>query len=164
MSDSNTHNRNHYPLLICDDELTLRNGLKKLIERSGLPLAICGLASNGFEAFEIIREKQPSIVLMDINMPGMSGLDVIAETRKLEIPVKFIIISGHDEFQYAQRACRLEVLDYLLKPINKDELLELLERIIGKLGAVDMLASAGAVASGATVASGAVAASGAVVS
>ncbi|MFR5601326.1 MAG: response regulator [Lachnospiraceae bacterium] len=121
------------PILICDDELTLRKGLGKLIERSGLPVSICGLASNGLEAFDLIRQTKPSIVLMDINMPGMSGLEVISKVRELEIPVEFIIISGHDEFQYAQQACRLAVTDYLLKPICKEDLIALLERLISKL-------------------------------
>ena len=122
-----------YQLLICDDEITLRTGMKKLIEHSGRPFQICGLASNGLEALDMIKKFQPAIVLMDINMPGMSGLDVIEETRRMEIPSAFIIISGHDEFQYAQRACRLEVSDYLLKPIHKEELFSLLDRIIKKL-------------------------------
>lgn len=122
-----------FKIIVCDDEPTLRNGLKKLIERSGLSVSVSALASNGTEALELIQSIRPSIVLMDINMPGISGLEVIEQVRLLSIPVKFIIISGHDEFQYAQKACRLEVSDYLLKPINKEELLSLLKKMIEKL-------------------------------
>lgn len=122
-----------FDIIICDDEPTIRNGLKKLIERSGLPLTVSGLASNGLEAMDMIQTREPAVVLMDINMPGMSGLEVIEQTRFLEIPVIFIIISGYDEFQYAQKACHLEVADYLLKPINKEEFILLLEKIIKKL-------------------------------
>lgn len=119
-----------YKILICDDELIIRNGLKKLIEHSELPLELCGMAANGIEALEMIQKQKPSIVLMDINMPGLSGLDVIEAVRTQSAHTKFIIITGHDEFQYAQRACKLHVSDYLLKPIHKSSFISLLREVI----------------------------------
>ena len=98
-------------LVICDDEVILRNGLKSWVERSGLPLSVSGAAGNGIQALELITERKPFIALMDINMPGMAGLDVIEEIQKRGIGTRFIIISGHDEFQYARRACHLNVVD-----------------------------------------------------
>ncbi len=120
-------------LIICDDEAILRNGLKSLIEKSNLPVEIVALASNGNEALETIQKYKPHIVLMDINMPGISGLSVIEQCSKSGINPIFIIISGHDEFEYAQKACRLNVMDYLLKPINKMQLISLIEEAIEKI-------------------------------
>ncbi len=117
-------------LIICDDEAILRNGLKSLIEKSNLPVEIVALASNGNEALETIQKYKPHIVLMDINMPGISGLSVIEQCNNKNINPVFIIISGHDEFEYAQKACRLNVMDYLLKPIDKSQLISLIEDAI----------------------------------
>lgn len=117
-------------VIICDDELILRNGLKSWVEKSGLPLEVTAVAENGNRAMELIIESQPFIALMDINMPGMSGLDVIEEARKRHMKTRFVIITGHDEFEYAKRACHLNVADYLLKPIDREELLGLLSQLL----------------------------------
>lgn len=114
-------------IIICDDELTIRNGLKNLIETSGSKLEVAGLASNGFEACNLINDIKPEIVLMDINMPGLNGLEVIKETSSTSPFTKFIIISGYDEFQYAQKAIQLKAFDYLLKPIDKKNLFVVIE-------------------------------------
>lgn len=114
-------------ICICDDETIIRQGLKKLIENSSLDATIY-LAAHGEEALQIIQKEKPAIVLMDINMPGIKGLDVIEASAQLSPKTKFIIISGHDEFEYAQRACRLNVLDYLLKPIDKQNLIQVIDK------------------------------------
>lgn len=98
-----------YDVVICDDEAILRRGLKSWVEKSGLPLKVSGMAANGVQALELIVSNRLEITLMDINMPGIAGLDVIEEVKKRGIETYFIIISGHDEFQYAKRACRLHV-------------------------------------------------------
>lgn len=116
-----------YNVVICDDELTIRNGLKNLIETVGKNLKVAGTASNGFEACKVIKENQPEVVLMDINMPGLNGLDVIQEVSVALPFTKFIIISGYDEFQYAQKAIQLKAYDYLLKPIDKKNLFVVIE-------------------------------------
>ena len=120
-------------IVICDDEVILRNGLKSWAEKSGLPLKVSGTAGNGIQALELIAAQKPFIALMDINMPGMAGLDVIEEVQKRGVDTRFIIISGHDEFQYARRACHLNVVDYLLKPIDKRELVELLKKVLEQI-------------------------------
>lgn len=117
-------------IIICDDEPTIRNGLKHLIESSNEKLKVIGLAANGFEACNIITENKPEIVLMDINMPGINGLDVIKEMSVASPFTKFIIISGYDEFQYAQKAIKLKAFDYLLKPIDKNNLFVVIENAI----------------------------------
>lgn len=120
-------------IVICDDEPILRNGLKSWVEKSGLPLEVSGAAANGIQALELIVKQRPFIALMDINMPGMAGLDVVEEVQNREIKTRFIIISGHDEFQYARRACHLNVVDYLLKPIDRNELLVILQKVLKQI-------------------------------
>ncbi len=120
-------------LIICDDEVILRNGLKSLIEKSGLPLEVSGMAENGVQALELILEKQPFIALMDINMPGMSGLDVVEAVKAKGISTRFVIVSGQDDFEYARRACHLNVADYLLKPVRRNELVELLQKLLNQI-------------------------------
>ena len=120
-------------IVICDDEVILRNGLKSWVEKSGLPLKVSGTAGNGPQALELTAKQKPFIALMDVNMPGMAGLDVIEEIQNRGIGTRFIIISGHDEFQYARRACHLGVVDYLLKPIDRGELVELLKKVLEQI-------------------------------
>lgn len=117
-------------IIICDDESTIRNGLKHLIESTNPKLKVAGLAANGFEACKLINEIKPEIVLMDINMPGLNGLDVMREVSAASPFTKFIIVSGHDEFQYAQKAIQLKAYDYLLKPIDKKNLFVVIENAL----------------------------------
>ncbi|MBM6838031.1 response regulator, partial [Clostridium saudiense] len=116
--------------VIADDEKVIRNGLKKMLEVSDLPLNIAEPAANGEEALEIIKEFLPQILLMDINMPGIKGLDVIEMVKPYIPDSKVIIISGHDDFKYVQRALQLGAFDYLLKPINKNQLVDVIKRAI----------------------------------
>ncbi|HBW13636.1 MAG TPA: DNA-binding response regulator [Proteiniclasticum sp.] len=122
-----------YKLLICDDEAIIRNGLKSIIEKTSADFDIIGLASNGFEAHEMILFEEPDLVLMDINMPGMTGLEIMENVQTQGIHSKFIIISGYDEFQYAQKAVKLRALDYILKPIDREKLLQSLETALHDL-------------------------------
>jgi len=116
-----------YNIIICDDESIIRNGLKHMIDTADEKIIVAGTASNGFEACQLIKEIKPEVVLMDINMPGLSGLEVIREVSSSTPFTKFIIISGYDEFQYAQQAIQLKAYDYLLKPIDKKNLFVVIE-------------------------------------
>ena len=122
-------------LMICDDEAIQRSGLKFLIEKSALPVEVCALAANGCEALDGIQQHKPHIVLLDINMPGLSGLEVIEACREKGLAPVFLILSGYDEFAYAQKACHLGVMDYLLKPIDEQHLIEVLQAAIKKVEA-----------------------------
>jgi len=117
-------------LIVCDDEITIRNGLTSIIRRKYPKIKILDAAANGFEAYQMILEHQPDVVLMDINMPGMSGLEVIEKSMIYSSSTKFIIVSGYDEFQYAQKAIRLNVFDYLLKPVDRIKLFETIDRAL----------------------------------
>lgn len=107
-----------FRVVIADDEETIRNGLKNLIESYDLDLSVVGIAQDGEEALQLIDMYQPEIILMDINMPFINGLEVIEKTRELDPNAKIIIISGYDQFEFAQKALELGVFSYLLKPIQ----------------------------------------------
>lgn len=107
-----------FRIVIADDESTIRNGLKNLIESYDLDLQVVAMVEDGQEAIEAIEEYRPEIILMDINMPFVNGLEVIERARQIDKESKIIIISGYDQFEYAQKALELGVFIYLLKPID----------------------------------------------
>ncbi|MBU5485862.1 response regulator [Clostridium sp. MSJ-11] len=107
-----------FRVVIADDEETIRNGLKRLIESYELDLSVIATAQDGEEAIEVIKKYHPEIILMDINMPFMNGLEIIETVRETDKDAKIIIISGYSQFEYAQKALELGVFSYILKPIN----------------------------------------------
>lgn len=111
-------------ILIVDDEASIRNGLCKAIPWEELNISVLSTAGDGLEALELIRKHNPNIVLTDIKMPGCDGLQLISKVTELKLDTKFIIISGYDDFKYAQIAMRYGVKSYLLKPIKKMELIK----------------------------------------
>ncbi|MBB6454600.1 two-component system response regulator YesN [Salirhabdus euzebyi] len=113
-----------FKLLIVDDEWTIREGLEKTIPWEEWGLQVVGTAKNGFEALDMLEARQTDVLLTDIRMPGMSGLDLIATCKDKYPSLKMIILTGHDEFEYAQKAIKLGADDFLLKPTNVDELKE----------------------------------------
>jgi two-component system response regulator YesN len=122
-------------VLIVDDEPAILKGLLKVVKESAPDFAEVALAHNAYEALEKLMENRPDVTITDINMPVMDGFSLIAEARKQELCDRFIILTGYDDFQYALQAIRAGVIDYLLKPINKDELSVLLHRIAAELPA-----------------------------
>lgn len=111
-----------YKLLIVDDEILIRNGIQNLIEWEIYGIEIIGEAEDGMKAYLSIKEEKPDLVLVDISMPNMNGLELIELCNHLEFHPKFIILSGYNNFQYVQKAIQLGALNYLLKPIDQDEL------------------------------------------
>lgn len=116
--------------LIADDEETIRNGLKGLVESTGLDISVIATAQNGVEALEVVKKYSPEIILMDINMPLMDGLESIEKIRELNSEAKIIIISGYGEFEYAQKAMSMGVFAYLLKPIDYRNFSSILSKAI----------------------------------
>lgn len=112
-----------YRLLIVDDESLIRNGLKNLIEWEIYGIEIIGEAEDGMKAYLSVKSQQPDLVLVDISMPNVSGLELIELCSQLDSPPKFIILSGYNHFQYVQKAIQLGAIDYLLKPVNQEELI-----------------------------------------
>lgn len=109
-------------ILIADDERTIRNGLAGLIRKWFPAWEIVGLAENGKQAIRMAVQEKPQIILADINMPEMNGLVMIEKIRSVLPETQVIILSGYDQFSYAQQGIRMGVLDYLLKPVDREEL------------------------------------------
>ncbi|WP_026529165.1 response regulator transcription factor [Butyrivibrio sp. VCD2006] len=129
-------------VLLADDEQTIREGFKHLFDWEKHGCSIIGEASDGQEALEKIETLHPDIVIIDISMPVLTGLEVIAKIKKQGLKTAFVIVSGYDDFSYCQEALRLRVEAYLLKPVNFDELSDLVDRLKIKLGEMDMLEDA----------------------
>lgn len=115
-------------ILIADDERDARDNMISIIDWEKHGMKIVSAEDNGISAYESILNLQPDIVLIDIQMRGMNGLDVIAKVRDSDClqPV-FIIISGYDDFAYAQKAIRLKVDGYLQKPFRPEDVLSIIE-------------------------------------
>jgi len=120
-------------ILIADDERIIREGLSEAIDWKSIGLELVGTASDGEEALLLAQKTKPDICLVDIMMPVVNGLDFIERMRKIQKDVLFIIITGYDEFEYAQKAIKLKIFDYLLKPIDEDELENVLKNAIEKI-------------------------------
>lgn len=123
----------NYTVMIIDDEKTVREGICQLIDwqAEGFGLASCG--KDGREGLANILRERPDLVLVDIKMPGLSGLEVIREAKKEGFEGHFLILTGYSEFEYARSAITMGVEGYLLKPIDEDELLAYVRAVRGKL-------------------------------
>ncbi len=116
-------------MVIADDEYRVLQLIKKLVQWDELGIACVGEADNGAAALDLIVSQSPDIVITDIRMPGIDGLELVRKTHELGLSARFILVSGHKQFEYAQSALRYGVEDYLVKPINKGELNAILARI-----------------------------------
>jgi len=119
-------------VVIVEDETNICTLIINLINWIPGELELAGTAQNGVEGFTKIMELQPDLVITDIRMPGMTGLELIEKVKASHLDPMFIIISGHKEFEYARNAIRFGVEDYLLKPIKRDELNLTLNKILAK--------------------------------
>lgn len=116
-------------LLIVDDEAEIRSGLRSIIPWEDYSITLIGTAANGAEALDKIRYYEPDIVITDIQMPGMSGLELVRRAKEEQFDCSFVILSGYDEFEYARNAIRYGVKEYLLKPISIRDLTELIQNL-----------------------------------
>ncbi len=122
-----------YTVIIVDDELFVRKGLRGLIDWSGNGYAVIDEADNGDDALDIIRKERPDLVITDIRMPGMDGIELIQAASELAPDTEFVIISGYNDFRYAQQAMRFGVMDYVLKPIDEEDIIQALSKLRIKL-------------------------------
>ncbi len=109
-------------LFIADDEIDVREGIRCLIDWTAIGFSICGEGKNGEDTLEKILRLKPDVVLIDIRMPRISGLEVIKKARNEGFRGRFVILSGYADFSYAQEAIQYGVTNYLTKPIDEDEL------------------------------------------
>lgn len=108
-------------VLLVDDEIMIREGFKKLFDWEAHECVVVGEAADGMEAITKIDEEQPDIVIMGINIPIINGLKVIQLSRVKYPSMAFVIVSGYDDFSYCREALRLQITDYILKPVNYEE-------------------------------------------
>lgn len=122
-----------YRVLIVDDEPWVAYGISKLIDWEGLGFTIIDEAFDGLSALDSIREQKPDVVISDIRMPGLDGLQLLDHIVQDGMETEVVFVSGYSEFEYAQKAIRLGAFDYLLKQIEKPKLLETMKRMSEKL-------------------------------
>ncbi|MBO1910567.1 response regulator, partial [Microvirga sp. 3-52] len=116
-----------YKVLIIEDEDMIREGLKYMIDWLSYDCVVAGEASNGVEGLEKIEQLKPDIVLLDINMPLKTGIELLEE-NDWKYSFSTIILSGYEDFTYAKKGIEFSVTDYLLKPVHHKELIEAVER------------------------------------
>lgn len=118
-----------YRIVVAEDEELLLNNLVQKIEQADEDFEIIGKAQTGSQAYELIEKLNPDVVITDIRMPVMDGITMLEKVRKTHPLTKFVITSGFSDFEYARSAITLKVSDYLLKPIDPEELSSVLHRI-----------------------------------
>ncbi len=116
-------------VLIVEDEPRAARGLRNLLEEEDEEIEILGLATDGKTALEQLRMQQVDVVMTDIRMPGMDGMELIRSIRAMNYSCRIVIISAYEEFDIAREALSLGVTDYLVKPIVKDDVHQLLDKL-----------------------------------
>lgn len=122
-----------YTVFLVEDEIVTREGIRDTVDWGAAGYQFCGEASDGEIALPLIRERRPDTVITDIKMPFMDGLQLCRILKETLPATKIIILSGHDEFKYAQEAIRIGVTEYLLKPIVPQDLLAALRKVARQL-------------------------------
>lgn len=118
-------------MIIADDERIIRETISTIIDWEKYGMKLIGLCSNGIEAFDLIMDESPDLVITDIRMPGMSGLELIDRISRTDLDTQFILLSGYGEFEYAKQAMKYGVRHYLLKPCNEQQIIDAVLVCIG---------------------------------
>ncbi len=119
----------NYTVVVAEDEELLLNNLVQKIKKIDSDFEVIGTAQTGKQAYGLIEELSPDVIITDIKMPVMDGLELLTKVREHFPLTKFIITSGFSDFEYAKNAISLKVTDYLLKPVDTEELTSALLRI-----------------------------------
>lgn len=117
-------------LLVIDDEIWIRERIAREIPWDSVGAEVIGAAQDGMEALEQIEQTQPDVIITDIRMPGLDGIELLKELKSRSIDSKIIILSGYNDFSYAKDALRYGAFDYVLKPVEDEELLEIVNKCI----------------------------------
>ncbi|MEC0244084.1 response regulator [Paenibacillus dokdonensis] len=118
-----------YKVIFADDEARFRSYFKCVIDWNAHGFELCGEAKNGLEALKLVEEKLPDIAIVDINMPYMNGMELAAKVKESYPSIFVVLVTGHSEFEYARKAVKIGVDDYILKPFDEEELLIALAKI-----------------------------------
>ncbi len=122
-----------YRVLLVDDERMILDGISTIIDWENQGVVLAGTAMNGLEAMKFIEENEPDIVISDITMPGLDGIQLIEKVQENYPTIKWIYLSGYSEFEYAQKAMRFGVKHYLLKPSNETSIKQALMELVQEL-------------------------------
>ncbi|MEG1157744.1 MAG: response regulator, partial [Christensenellaceae bacterium] len=122
-----------YRILIVDDEPIVRRGIKKSVNWNELDIEMVAEAENGVEALEQVISNQPDIILLDICMPRMDGLEFASIVKKKYPQIRIVIITGFHDFEYARTALRMGIDDYILKPITKEDVVRIIKEQLEKI-------------------------------
>lgn len=122
-----------HSLMIVDDEPIVLRAISHVVESHCPDIQVVAKTGNGIEAVTLALERKPDIIFMDIELAGVNGLEAIAEIKKSLPETVVVIISAYDNFKYAQKSIALGVVDYLLKPVSKDDLMAILAKAAGRL-------------------------------
>ena len=122
-------------VFLADDEIVIREGIRESFPWEETPYVLVGEAPDGEMALPMIRDTNPDIVITDIKMPFMDGIE-LCRTLRAQMPwIGIIVLSGYDEFEYARQCIQLGVREYLLKPINAEELKSVLDKVSAQIKA-----------------------------
>ncbi|BCS81899.1 response regulator transcription factor [Anaerocellum diazotrophicum] len=122
-----------YKIVIVDDDMLIRKGIRNVIRWKDIECEICAEASSGDEALKVIEEVKPDIVITDIKMPNMDGIELIERIRKIIPQCKIVILTAYREFEYAQRAIKYGAFDFLLKPTKVEDIINVVQKAINEI-------------------------------
>ena len=126
-------------ILLAEDDFYVREYIKSIINTKADEFSIVYEAGDGESAYDFLRENHVDIVITDIEMPIMSGLEILQRLKDEERSERSIIISAYEEFDYAKKALELGVYEYILKPLNRDQVLENLQKVKNSIEKEEML-------------------------
>lgn len=121
-------------VVVVEDEALVRRGIVLTVDWAGVDCAVVGEAADGMEGLEVIRESQPDLVVTDIKMPRLDGLEMVRQLREEGNRAHVIILTAYSDFSYAQAALKLGAVDFLLKPFQDGELEEAVTRLKSRVG------------------------------
>jgi len=122
-----------YKIVIVDDDILIRKGIRNVIRWKDLECEICAEASSGEEALKVIEEVKPDIVITDIKMPNMDGIELIDRIKRTIPQCKIVILTAYREFEYAQRAIKIGAFDFLLKPTKVEDIINVIKKAINEI-------------------------------
>lgn len=130
-----------YRVIFIDDEAITLNLLQSAIDWGKYNVVVCGTASDGAEGIELFRQVEPDIVIADIRMPNMTGIEFSGAIRQSNKKVKILLLSAYADFDYAQIAIKYQVSEYLLKPLDEDKLEKAIERVVQEIDSENSISS-----------------------
>ena len=118
-----------YRVIFVDDEDIEREAMAAIIPWERVDMELADMAWNGVEGLEKIRMHQPDVVITDIKMPVMNGIELIRESQKISPNTVFVVLSGYGEFEYTSQAMELGIRHYILKPCDEPQIVEVLQKV-----------------------------------